>query len=332
MELTPVTELSRMESPRSLHASNALVERMAALHDQVLASKGIGGKQSLLRVVRRDFTRIRHALLEVSSRTPESLLRSFFADEPLIRTAVAQEAHQGAINHLGFEVHEPLDLILYGFEHWIGRGRERLGLDVALVSSQRFVASAELQRRVNAFCEILRLKLKVEGRELLLELFDIHRPMPRLECERCRHSEVCSAREAEEPTFSAFLLQQDDQTPGPWCQLIDRMVGDTLRPVFRHDPIWHYALEVEAEDQVHRVHDLFRTLASRSAIYVMPYSNVVVNPRDRSVHTKIVNRRIHLELELVAHTPASSGGGTHSEHLGPGDFSSDAYGLVVGEV
>lgn len=293
-------------TPLSLGATNRLVDRMAEKHVRVLESKGIVGKQLLLRGVRKDFTRIRHALLEVSSRSPESLLRSFFADEPGIRRLVGDAVQDKHINHLGFEVHEPLDLIIYGFQHWIERGRELEGMDVQLISSHRFTASRELQQRVNAYSEILRLSLSVEGQELMLELFDIHRPMPLMECDRCKHSSVCSAREAEEPTFSSLRLKREEHTQGPWCQLIDRVMGDSLRPVFRHDPIWHYALQVQSEAQVQSLHELFRGLCMRNAEYSMPYAGVVSNHQDRSLHTKLVNRRIHLELEVVMQKPVVS--------------------------
>ena len=72
------------------------------------------------------------------------------------------------VAHIGFRIAEPLDIYLEGVPIWA----DRLGADV--VGTKRIPASEHFQDRVGAFVEMAQVWLGYRGREIELEVFDIH--------------------------------------------------------------------------------------------------------------------------------------------------------------
>ncbi|MGI9214059.1 MAG: hypothetical protein ACR2HF_16440 [Methylococcaceae bacterium] len=72
---------------------------------------------------------------------------------------------------------------------------------------------------------------------------------------------------------------------------------------FRHDPIWHYAIDVDALGKVDEIHDTFMQLAVIRPDYRLAYFQPVTNRHDGSYHTKIIHKKLGMELEFAYHEP-----------------------------
>ena len=124
----------------------------------------------------------------------------------------------------------------------------------------------------NAFTEIMRIWLVVNGRTLILELFDIHRPADAV------------LDEAPRLTHRNFhgVVEDGEAIAGGHPERLARL--------FSNDEIWHYALYAKRPADVSDLHEEFQALAARDSKFVLPYQTPVHNPHDYSFHTKIIYR------------------------------------------
>ena len=109
------------------------------------------------------------AARDLRVRRPDALLDHFFAGHAAPRAEVGAVVDEDIVNHLGFQIREPLDMWLEGLVLWAPR------LDVTVVGTKRFTSSAAFQERVGAFAEMAQVWLDFGGQVVELELFDIHR-------------------------------------------------------------------------------------------------------------------------------------------------------------
>ena len=265
---------------------NSLCENLFHSHRELLQYKSIGSKRDLIQAIKLDLDKLTHALLEVRETSAISVLTQFFDGTELGAEKIAERLAADRIYHVGFEIHEPLDLILYGINHWIENSRQTLGVEMRIRDYLRFPASAAFQCRVGAYTEIMRIWLDVDGRELMLELFDIQRP--------CGDS-IADAPKLVHRNFNG-LFHLDDFLNGH-----DKRVSD----LFASDEIWHYAFSVNNPRDVLELHAEWQELAARHSDFFVPYAEPVDNPHDRSFHTKVIRRsgraETRKELEFVTH-------------------------------
>lgn len=269
------------QSASQIRELNTLVERMMHTRRDLLERKGIRSKQELLRMFKLDMVHILNALWEVHDGSAELVIHEFFGEAPTLIPVINSALQHNFIYHLGFECYEPLDLLLYGFEHWMKRTREQTSLDIQVSGYQRFMASRAFQQRVGASAEILRIWVKLGERELMLELFDIHRPHAAMELLRTGKS--VNRVPADSP-----IRRDVEQVP---------RIRTALS--LSQDPVWHYALYVLDAERVHALHSRFQQLVAESPHYRLAYKSPVENAGDGSVHTKLLNVTHHLELEVV---------------------------------
>ena len=142
-------------------------------HSYVLDRKGITNDAALREAIDHD-----RAVALAATRTllagftTRVLLQDFFADRTDVPDVVLLVADEDLVNHIGFQVREPLDVFLEGLAHWAAR------LDLDVVGTKRFTASEAFRERVGAFAEMAQIWLRLDDATVELELFDIHRPNP----------------------------------------------------------------------------------------------------------------------------------------------------------
>ncbi len=180
------------------------------------------------------------------------------------------------LNHMGLEIYTPLDLWLTLTEVWVSQLAQDMNLAVSLERTTRFPSSHALQTRVGAFVEIMCTWMKVQDSELVIELFDIQRPL----------------RVDLNQTIESGWLKGDGNPADPW-------VSDS----FTKDPIWHYAIDVQDQNEVEMIHDAFVKLALNHHDYRLAYLKPVYNRYDSSYHTKIIHQALAMELEFATHQP-----------------------------
>lgn len=274
------------QAANQIRELNTLVERMMHTRRDLLERKGICSKQELLRMFKLDMVHILNALWEVHDGSAELVTHEFFGEAPALIPVVNGALQHNFIYHLGFECYEPLDLLLYGFEHWMKRTREQSSLDIHVSGYQRFTASNAFEHRVGATTEILRIWVKLGERELMLELFDIHRPHSANEL--LRTGMPVNRAPADSPVRRGM-----EQVP---------RIRTALS--LSQDPVWHYALYAQSAERVHSLHSHFQQLVAESPHYRLAYQSPVENAGDGSVHTKLLNVTRRLELEIVnQHAP-----------------------------
>jgi hypothetical protein len=264
---------------------NRLCDGLLATHTELLGRKNIRRKRELIQVIKVDLDKLAHALLEVKENRPDPVLAEFFGTAAVDLPAISARLAEERIYHVGFEIHEPLDLVLYGIEHWIREARHTLGASMRVKEFLRFPASPAFQKRVGAYTEIMRIWLEVNDRTLMLELFDIHRPVD---------EELASgALPVKHRNFQGLF---SDPVPGH---------ADRMARLFGDDEIWHYALHVRTPGDVNELHAELQILAGRDGSYFLPYTAPVHNPHDGSYHTKVVHRAGdgagRMEVEFVTH-------------------------------
>jgi hypothetical protein len=261
---------------------NRLCDGLLVTHTELLGRKNIRRKRELIQVIKVDLDKLAHALLEVKENHPRQVLAEFFGSAPVDCSGISARLAEARIYHVGFEIHEPLDLVLYGIEHWIQEATHALGAIMRVKDFLRFPASPAFQKRVGAYTEIMRIWLEVNDRTLMLELFDIHRPVD---------EELASgALPVKHRNFQGLF---SDPAPGH---------AERMARLFRDDEIWHYALHVARPADVTEVHAELQVLAGQDSSYFLPYTAPVHNPHDGSFHTKIVHRaglQGRMELEFV---------------------------------
>jgi len=257
----------------------ALLDRHAAL----LASKNVRTKQRLLEIIKLDLDKLTYALLALKTEQADVVLRTFFAGQDKHLAAILATLARETIDHLGFEIHEPLDLVLQGLDHWMAKTRRTLGCALHISQVLRFPASAAFQQRVGAPTEIMRLWMQVEGRTLKLELFDIQRPVDGFL--------TTGAPRLAHRNFDCLITSSKGAA-------VD---GGRLARLFSTDPIWHYAFWVRTPADIVQLHTALQALTATDPAYRLPYAAPVQNRGDGSFHTKIINQRLAQEVEFVAH-------------------------------
>jgi hypothetical protein len=267
---------------------NALSEELLLSHGDLLRRKNICRKLDLIRVIKLDLDKLAHALMEVKDGGAPSVLRNFFAGSDLNVSEICARMADRRIYHLGFEIHEPLDLVLYGINHWIEHSRRAMGATMRVKDFLRFPASQAFQKRVGAYTEIMRIWIETGERVLMLELFDIHRPAD---------SVLASAPPATHRNFTG-LFRSGDVDNGE-----ENDHDRRLAQLFAPDEIWHYALHVRQPADVIDIHAWLQQLTVNCSDYLLPYEAPVHNPHDDSFHTKIVRQfrdaRGRREIEFV---------------------------------
>jgi len=209
------------------------------------------------------------AARELTTVGQRALLEEFFAGEPQVAEAVLDAADQADVAHIGFRIGEPLDIYLEGVPIWA----DRLGADV--VGTKRISASETFQDRVGAFVEMAQVWLGYRGREIELEVFDIHSPADSA-------PDAPSARRSD-----VFRVSAQD--------------GDMLRLRLVGDDIWHYGVTLATAGLVRDIHERLLAMANRSDRYSLRNTTVVTNLDHGSVHTKVSNHDLALEIEFLSY-------------------------------
>jgi hypothetical protein len=210
---------------------------------------------------------------DLCGRRPGELLDQFFDGHAALRATVDAVADEDIVNHLGFQIREPMDVWLEGLARWAPR------VDVAVVGTKRFTSSATFQARVGSFAEMAQIWLEVGGRVVELELFDIHhaiRPDPGL------FDRVRAGRSTR--------------------RLMAECGSDELRALIDDDDIWHYGIRVASGADVTRLHEQFRVLTAADPNYRLRSDDIVANRWHGSMHTKLANRGIGLEIEFLSYS------------------------------
>lgn len=246
-------------------------EELLRAHRELLGRKNIWVKQDLIQAIMLDLDKLTHALMELQDSRASDILQQFFAASSMNLEGIDDRLHEPYVNHVGFEIYEPLDLVLYGIQHWIDQSRKKIGASIEIQHSLRFRASIAFQQRVGAFTEIMRIRLLVNDRVLMLELFDIYRPL-----------EEHIRKGSHKLTHRNFqgLFRPEDAPPGH---------EQRLARLFAADPIWHYAFHVKRPQDVIDLHEQVQTLAANSPKFRVPYANPIHNKGDGSLHTKVIS-------------------------------------------
>ena len=261
-----------------------LSDELLSSHGELLGNKNIRSKRELIQAIKLDLDKLAHALYEVKGSGAPAVLESVFGGSALTPATVAERLADQEIYHVGFEIHEPMSLVLHGIHHWIEHSQQALEAEMKVLTFLRFPASPAFQKRVNAYTEIMRIWLLVNGRTLMLELFDIHRPAEPV---------LDTAPRITHRNFHG-LVEEDEEIANGHPERVARL--------FSNDEIWHYALYAKRPADVNDLHLEFQTLAARDSNFVLPYEAPVHNPHDDSFHTKIIHRSNQggrIELEIV---------------------------------
>jgi len=241
-------------------------------HAYVLDRKGCRNDEDVLDAIAFDRVVAIAAARDLRVRRPDVLLDQFFAGHTADRAEVGAVVDEDFVNHLGFQIREPMDMWLEGLIRWAPR------LGVAVVGTKRFTSSATFQERVGAFAEMAQVWLDIGGQVVELELFDIHRacqPDPRL------FDRVRAGRSTR--------------------QLIAECRTDELVALTHDDDIWHYGIRVASGDDVVRLHDRFHVLTAADPNYRLRSDDVVSNRWHGSMHTKLANRDAGVEIEFLSY-------------------------------
>jgi len=209
------------------------------------------------------------AARELTSIRQRALMEEFFAGEPNVVEAVLDAADTVDVAHIGFRIAEPLDIYLEGVPIWA----DRLGADV--VGTKRIPASEHFQGRVGAFVEMAQVWLGYRGREIELEIFDIH-----------RRSDIAP---------DAFSARRSD------VSRVSAQDRDMLRLRLVGDDIWHFGVTLASAGLVRDLHERLLALANRSDRYSLRNATVVTNLDHGSVHTKVSNHDLALEIEFLSY-------------------------------
>lgn len=242
------------------------------LYGRHLRAKRIDDGDRLLAVRRHDFGKLIQAVAKVRSIRVDSLLREvFFEGHADLAQAVLSLAPWPWLNHIGLEIHQPFDLLLCCLDDWIDSLSRIAQQPIQIEPISRFPASPALRRRVGAHAEILCLRLCLAGRVSILELFDIARPVDRLDI----------------PVFPAI-------------DTLDIACPRRASAIFQDDTIQHYSIGLENRRAVDYIHRQLLGLSKRCPKYKLVYGHPVENRHDRSFHTKAANLALGMELEFCA--------------------------------
>jgi hypothetical protein len=226
-------------------------------HSYVLARKGVDDDGALRAAIRDDrVVALAVARTLLSRLTTRALLNEFFLDRADVRDDVVAVADEDLVNHIGFQVREPLDVFLEGVAHRAPR------LDLDVVGAKRFTASESFREQVGAFAEMAQIWVRRGDLTVELELFDIHRPNPRGTAARQR---------------------------------------DGLRSLLAADDIWHYGVRITDEAAVEALHERFLLVTRDDARFRLRSDRPIANPWHGSVHTKLINLELELEVEFLTY-------------------------------
>jgi hypothetical protein len=117
--------------------------------------------------------------------------------------------------------------------------------------------------------------LQVDEQPVLLELFDIARPI------------------------AAVLPSGDNPLRARQQQINPAQHRLAMRYLFCNDKIWHYSISVPSRALVLELHEVFGTLSSAHSDYKRAYPAPIENQYDGSFHTKLINLTRGLEVEFV---------------------------------
>jgi len=244
-------------------SSNHNLTKLFQQYQSVLQIKEINVEEMLAQAIEFDFKKAFYALTEIQSVDVNQILKNFFLDAVAMPELLANPL---GLNHIGFECCQPLDVVFANLPNWLEKFSLAFQESVTLKKSLRFSASQAFQQRVNAKVEILCLWLSVGEKLLMLELFDIARPITNL----------------LPNNVSEFDKQQA-----------------AMAALFSSDNIWHYSINVGEQEQVERLHQELQTLCEQNAYYKLAYNAPIQNQYDGSFHTKLINLKCHLELEFA---------------------------------
>ena len=116
---------------------------------------------------------------------------------------------------------------------------------------------------------------RISGREIELEVFDIH-----------SHADVGSDALSIRGSFVSGVTSPDT---------------DTFRSRLAGDDIWHYGVTLASAGLVRDLHERLVALANRSDRYSLRNTTVVTNLDHGSVHTKVSNHDLALEIEFLSY-------------------------------
>jgi hypothetical protein len=261
---------------------NSIFSELLLEHRDALALKQIRDERALRKILCCDYEKILNALVELKSTQVEQLVcEEFFRDEPAVALEILDHVTEQRLNHVGFEILEPLDLVVQGIEFWVDHLNRNLGSRIEVKKYLRFPASANFQRRVNAFTEIMCIWLRVDEQVLVLELFDIAHGVERL-LPVDKHGAL-------------YHINPEKLLNDEWVVKHHRQA---MRRLFEPDAIWHYSIPLNRRETVDALHRRLQALVVRQPLYKMAYGAPVENCHDGSYHTKIINQDQGLELEL----------------------------------
>jgi hypothetical protein len=241
-------------------------------HAYVLNCKGSRTDADVLDAIASDRVVAVAGARDLCVRRPGDLLDHFFDGHDDVRAEVDAVADEDIVNHLGFQIHEPIDVWLEGLARWAPR------LDVTVIGTKRFTSSPAFQTRVGAFAEMAQIWLDVAGQVIELELFDIHR-----------------AFRADRELFDRVRAGRDTR------QLIAECGSDELLALLSDDDIWHYGIRVASGVDVTRLHERFRALVEADPNYRLRSADVVANRWHGSMHTKVASRDAGVEIEFLSY-------------------------------
>ncbi|MBF0100921.1 MAG: hypothetical protein HQK77_08445 [Desulfobacterales bacterium] len=256
------------------------IEGLLSQYKNTLTKKHIRTHQELMKVIRIDFEKMIFALMEVKNKKGLHIISDFFGKDKNNVLAILPELSEKNLYHLGFEVNQPMDLILYSFKYWIDKFNHQFkdSINEIKISRQlRFPASQAFQNRVNAYVEILRIWLELDHRELMLELFDIHHPL----------------------AISMMNDGYDSESDGHPHVTCIKDYPTAISRLLAGDSIWHYAIYVNHPNEVEKLHTYFKALVTQDMTYELPFVSLVNNKHDGSLYTKIINKKKRIELEFV---------------------------------
>ncbi|CAK0769748.1 conserved hypothetical protein [Gammaproteobacteria bacterium] len=249
--------------------------QLLTAHAGALADKSITTQVQLLTMLHCDFEKVLHALLEIQLVNVDLVLADFFADSPNIASAILSTITDHKLNHIGFEICEPLDVVEAMLANWLAQLSLVLARPVTLNRQLRFPASNVFRQRVGAVTEILCLWLNIGEQGVMLELFDIARPIA-----------------AVLPSgVHQLKLKQTNSN-----QAQHRL---TMHYLFANDKIWHYSINVATRNMVLELHEAFISLTTEQTHYKLVSPALIQNQYDHSFHTKIIHLTRGLELEFV---------------------------------
>jgi hypothetical protein len=259
-----------------------MIEKLLTLHNKSLGVKNIWTKQELINIIRIDFEKILYALFELKTKSIPQLLTDFFSENKKIVPNILAKLEGKSLSHIGFEINEPLAIVLYGFNHVLNKFNQTFGTQFKIIKVFRFPASLAFQHRVNAFVEVLRIWIQLNNREVMLELFDIHHKIDTFLLGnqfKIKKRGIINNSYANE----SFLINH----------------SNAITPIITRDEIWHYAIDVDNSNEVTQLHNYFKRLVEQNDIYKLPFESIVKNNNDGSFYTKIINQKKRMEMEFV---------------------------------